>query len=213
MARSGVGRSFGKLSMKLTSVRTRVALLSGLLAAGLLATQHCMWLVNDADYQIGPIAPFSTCSASIQCPADSGRICVSGLCAHPCAVSSECGSNFQCAPYTNDAGVTGVCEPHCSPVSPQQPDETHVACPDGTTCVASASATSCSSVSSTSTEGQACTTVTDCQVGYDCVAAGAGNICGKYCGVGRSDCPAGFACTGFNPSIYDGPQEIGSCRK
>jgi hypothetical protein len=188
-----------------------------LAAVVLVATPECILIVNASDYHVGPIATFSGCADTAQCPA--GDACVAGLCQPLCdPTGSNCPLPYQCVPGQTDASPDQVCMPHCNPVLPGQPDSTHVACSATEICVPFPSATpqftDCANGPAGALgQAQTCTDVTQCLPGYECgPVVGAARQCQKYCRTDQpTDCQAGSSCEPFIPPFLDGPQELGVC--
>jgi hypothetical protein len=185
--------------------------------AVLVTTQQCMPIVGDGNYQVGPVADLAGCAetaTSSTCPA--GQSCVGGLCEAICTTDADCPSLWVCVAVPGP-NVPTTCMPHCDPVSPQRPDENHVACPAQVTCQAleppgGNGFTDCLEVNNDDVQGQACGDYTDCAPGYACVAASTtANECAHYCR-SASDCGAGLTCQPFAPSFVDGADPIGSCQ-
>jgi hypothetical protein len=188
------------------------------LAACLWATEDCMLVAGDGDYHVGATAALAGCTetaTTATCP--TGALCVAGLCEASCASDADCQTNWRCIAAPDQASTTAgnVCMPHCNPMTPQQPDDTHVACDSTDICVVNFLAalpfTDCVGVvPGTQGQGQTCADVTECLAGYNCLPV-TGGVCLQYCLVGQSDCGAGLTCTSLAPPFFDGQKELGTC--
>src|SRR5258708_3212901 len=97
VARRRIRGPLGELSMKSARTRASVAFLAaGALAACLLATEHCMLLVSDSNYQVAPPAALTGCklTSAMTLGCDVGQVCTFGeLCEHLCGSDSDCQAN------------------------------------------------------------------------------------------------------------------------
>jgi hypothetical protein len=170
------------------------------------------------DSSIGSTVALTACSNNTPCP--SGQSCVNSFCKVNCSSILACPTNWSCDEYYDNAdGGIGqeFCDPHCNPLTPQQSDGEHVACPSGMACVFfvspdQATWTDCVTAGPL-TSGESCrvnttASLNSCVTGDVCL--GTPGICKQYCRIDLDDCGANM-CKDFSTNNYDNLQRIGFC--
>lgn len=166
----------------------------------------------------------SACSALQDCA--GGFVCVDGNCQQYCNVDADCGDPRRKCIITLQSGGTPIpnattCSSACDPTDAAAGG----LCPAGFSCTLAFDDpdmdpqsgdeipfATCNQAGS-ATQGQTCSTTSDCAINHLCINTGTGSVCARVCTLSPAggECSGTTSCGGLVPRMVIAGTEYGAC--